>query len=57
MLKVKVMPVSRAAMRVLLSSRRANTSICAASGTNFTALDRRIEQGLLTVVSRSATIE
>jgi hypothetical protein len=57
MLKVKVMPVSRAAMRVLLSSHRASTSICAPSGMNFTAFDRKIEQGLLTVVSRSGAME
>jgi hypothetical protein len=57
MLKVKVMPVQRAALRVLLSSRRASTSICAPSGMNFTAFDRRIEQGPLTVVSRSGSFE
>jgi hypothetical protein len=40
-----------------LSSHRANTSICAPSGMNFTAFDRRIEQALVTVVSRLGTME
>jgi len=47
MLKVKVMSVSRTEIRVLLSSHRARTSICAPSRMNFAALARRIEQGLL----------
>jgi len=55
MLNVKVMSISRTEIRALLSSHRANTSIRAPSGMNFTAFGRTIEHGLL--VPRSGTME